>query len=136
MNRLQRLARRLDEDHVVRTPTSSAQALTAFEGLHGLVIPTGLRSFWEQLGGALNPDRHHLRLWPFSELQPEPSSAGCWLFGDFLIQSHLFSIDLAPSGTGAVFAWATGHRIQLADTFDQFLDWYLDEEERLVPPWH
>jgi hypothetical protein len=100
-------------------------------------LPEDLRRFLLELGGMGNPDSHHLRVWPLSELAltstdesgamapPAPSLQ----FADYLIMSHVFALHLGASNP--VFITG-GPTVRVADSFEAFLRAYLANPDSIL----
>jgi hypothetical protein len=138
-------------------PGVASRAITAFERGHALTLPPPVSEFYQELDGLDGevPDFgfHSLQLWPLAELATVTGRvAECRgapdygpivnslreadqyvAFGDGACWSHVLAFRLTPNA-GPVL-WISGaHYAQMAPTFAEFWERYLDNPDSMLWP--
>jgi hypothetical protein len=118
-------------------PAATSEQVRDFEQKHSTRLPADLVQFFLEAGGMKNPDSHHLRVWPISELAlisgsdcaamglPEPS----FWFADYLISSHVYAIHLGAANPIFVTGGGTA---MVAESFEAFLQAYLADPDSIL----
>ena len=129
--------------------------LVAFEAKHHAQLPPDFRDYlrlcngFKGWGGSHgNDDRGFIDFLPMQEMElipageetcstQRPTLPVTFLsFADYLLSSHLYAICLSPDPTMAtpVVLWADKNLVRpIAGSFNEFVQVYLDEPERLWP---
>jgi hypothetical protein len=138
-------------------PGVRPEELAAFEEAHGLTLPPAIREFYLWLDGLDGEvpqfGFHALQLWPLAELSrvsdrvaqfrgiPDygsiveslPQADQYVAFGDGAIWSHVLAFRLAAHA-GPVLWICGASYAEMASTFDEFWERYLDDPDAMLWP--
>ena len=84
-------------------------------------------------------DNECLTFWPVRKILLENAASrvretGYVHFGDFLIDSHTYAFSAHSSENTIVYChWDERDEVKIADSFDEFFDYYLSEPMKLWP---
>jgi hypothetical protein len=123
-------------------PGAAESELAELEQVVGTRLPTEMRAFYARVNGMVRDTSDELlfSLWPLEVLKaarteervPLPHNAAVLAFGDFLIDSHFYAVQLDGDDVGSVaVVWPNGTLERLADSFESFLVRYWREPESL-----
>ncbi|MBC8353253.1 MAG: SMI1/KNR4 family protein [Planctomycetes bacterium] len=132
------------------------EVITKFEQHHKVHIPTDLREYFRAMNGSADAYAYGIiRFWGLNEVESvvdvvsraDPSSAVIqtayrdgfedaehyYVVADFLHELQLYAIKLLPSqrGPNEVIILDGSPPTRVADSFSEFVDFYVDSPERL-----
>src|SRR5258708_507406 len=123
---------------------ATPEQLAAFESQHGLRLPADLRNYFLTLnGGELgregSMDDANISFWRLDQVRTQVEEgtgqrADLFLFADFLLDSHLYGIELhaEPESPTPVFLDDGGTLHKVADSFSTFIRGYLSADEHIL----
>ena len=138
------------------SPGAVPQAVRQFEATHKVILPDELRSYFLRHDGMgqywpNDQDAKGFAFWSLARIRPaaeelaERSSSeapvdldGYFAFADYLGWSWAYAIrltaDLADNNPVIMIGTADGVPLEIASSFGEFVDLYLQDSPRLDPP--
>ena len=124
-------------------PGCDAVALDAFEAKFGVLLPRMFRALYALSDGTASPDAHLLSFYPIGVVPHYTETDGsgrCWVgFADYASSRSLFLMRFADGVPPEVLAdlgsstrTLEERAVPVADSFDAFLQTYLQEPDQLV----
>jgi hypothetical protein len=142
--------RRLREHGLAVREAASPAAIQEFESKYGVQLPLDMMHFFHHTNGMLEDELDpvsHVRVWPVEELRslseelPDYSRQlenpeRAYVFADHLYWSLGYVVWLSPTlvHETPVFLVGDGPPVKVAESFAEFLNMYVDEPSRLLPP--
>ncbi len=124
-------------------PGVSEAELDDVEKRFGIDLPAELRQFYirtngTQVRGTIGQDDNAFTFWRLDEVQPDDYFPWALTFLDYREKSWHYGVDVNrtsqfPAGRGAVYLLyhTTKMPLLVAPTFDEFLHFYIKDDERL-----
>ncbi|MDX2169612.1 MAG: SMI1/KNR4 family protein [Deltaproteobacteria bacterium] len=122
-------------------PPASEPALDRLAAMYDAALPDAMRAYlrladgMDADGGEMNEDRM-IRFWPVAEIGParhEGALRACFEFADYLLDSHRYGVFLGGPHRGQVVLIGGDEPTPIADSIEQFIDYYLDAPGALFP---
>ena len=106
-------------------------------------LPADMRDFYSLVDGLEEEDSEHLRILPIEDVKSVAEAldestgldvpAKVFVFGEFLLRSHFYALDLSSAdGRGQhIYIVGSNQPLLVAQSFREFLESYLDGSARL-----
>ena len=116
-------------------PGVDAEQIAAFEERYAVVLPSDFKTFLSIMDGMDVFDDKGMRFWPLSEIAPLEDFQGFFVFADFMIESHVYALNLRASDAPArVVLFDSEEPAPVAVSFLDFLSDYLSTGRPPFPP--
>jgi SMI1 / KNR4 family (SUKH-1) len=126
-------------------PGATDAELRDFERKYNVYLPTDLKDYFSQVNGfdKYDVDDDMLSFLPLDEIEPvskdwssKPEAISYFIFVDYSISAHVYAIRLTddPSLNNPVFIVYDENPIQIANSFSEFAEAYLNNDYRILFP--
>lgn len=141
-----RLAEHWQRNGCAASPGVSASAIAEFEHRYQVVMPAGVRAYFQAMDGQCPEMGSDLfRFWPLSEVKLVSEELGdihsqrlsfpnCFVFVDYLIWSWAYAVEMgnSPDLPGAVYRIDDGENSQVCTSFMEFIRAYVADPESIA----
>ena len=128
--------------NIAINPGTSEAALHKFESVYGVSLPPDLHEYFLTVNGMEQTatDEELIRFWKLEEVRPVseeapayastsylPEAGSSFVFADYSIWAHAYSIHLSKSISGPNHVYVIGGTkpVMIAKSFSEFIDLYL-----------